>query len=694
MNPGLNLDKFPCEYVQTPDGQTACHMRLEHIDDKDLPTVSILTPTYNRKVFTDLMLRNWNSIDYPRDKLEWIIVDDSDNGKELDENLFKGKNIRYIRFKQKLPLGKKRNFVASLAKNEILVHMDDDDFYPSESVIARVKTIILSKDKQCVGCTKTLCYDLINDQTFEAYDPSDTDPNLPCTISESSLAYTKNFWKYQQYNNSDKFAECIEFIMDRHHQIITIPYIFVITQLSHSKNTVQRFVRISTKHTVQFTDNLSMMDNVLIQNLRAGVITQFPEWVEAIKLLKKHNRLDKKHFIKTIDKKAISIKTNPLIIEHTRQYVSKTITTGKDIVYYCGPGKYLQFENIWDGNTKGLGGSEEAVVNISEKITKLGYNVTVYNNVTTDINIKGVTYKPYWKWIPGDKQDITVIWRDPSHLDTLINSEKVILDLHDVIDPKWITPERSKNMHYIMCKSNYHKKLVNHEKCVVIPNGINSKDFKLNKTVRIKNRIVCTSSPDRCVTSLLKALPIIRKYIPDAEIHWAYGFGSGINAGGMENSETREVREWVANTKDLIKNTPGFHDLGRLCHFDIVNLMKSSDIYAYGTSFPEIDCISMTKAISSGCVPIVSPVAALKEKLVYSQQLVMLQCRRAVGDVKADNFKIDYCIEGLEFDSWVGSIISQLQSNTSEDTRNIISNKVNDIYDWDNIIQRWIISLI
>jgi hypothetical protein len=409
---------------------------------------------------------------------------------------------------KKLALGKKRNFLAALAKGEILVHMDDDDFYPPENVISRVKTILLSEGKECVGCSKTLCYDLIHDQTFEAFDASPED-GKPCTISESSLAYTKNFWKSNGYNDSDTNGECLAFMEDRHNQIILIPYIFVVTQLSHSSNTIQRWVMKGTKHTVQFTDNLSMMDNMLIQNLRATVILQFPEWKEAIAFVKKNHQMSKKNFIKLLSKhKNQNLKTNQFVINHLRSYVTKpdkSVSTESEgtegtVVYYCGPGKYLKFSNTWDGNSVGLGGSEEAVVNITETLVKMGFNVTVYNVCKKDVLINGVQYREYWKWIPGDYTDATVLWRDPSLLENNINSDKIILDLHDVIDPKWIDPDTLKpGVVTIHCKSEFHKSLlvgVDREIIKVIPNGIQSKQFsKFPKTER-KNIIMSTSSPD------------------------------------------------------------------------------------------------------------------------------------------------------------------------------------------------------
>ena len=45
----------------------------------DLPCVSILTATYKRSHFNALMIYNVRNYHYPKDKLEWIIYDDSPN---------------------------------------------------------------------------------------------------------------------------------------------------------------------------------------------------------------------------------------------------------------------------------------------------------------------------------------------------------------------------------------------------------------------------------------------------------------------------------------------------------------------------------------------------------------------------------------------------------------------------------------
>ena len=657
----LQIDEFPCETIPLDNGAVTCKMSLPEIPPEDLPTVSIVTPTHNRKLFTSLMLRNWETIDYPRNKLEWIIVDDGTETLEIP----KDPQIRYIQLKEKILLGKKRNFLASLAKHEYIVHMDDDDFYPPESVVARVKALLISKDKYCTGCTSTLCYDLIHDQTFEAYDASVDD--LPATISESSMAYTKEFWKQQRYKDTDTQAECLNFIKNRHNQIITIPYIFVVTQFSHAKNTIQRWMSQNTKHTVQFTTSLSMRDSYLVNDLRARILMTFPTWKKAIEFINKNQKLPYKQFLRKMEKS--TVKENPLVLNMFKRFKTKINSSGKDLVYYCGPGNHFQFTNPWNPHSKNLGGSEEAVINISEILVQKGWNVTVYCVTDNPCTFNGVKYKHYWEWLPLNKQDVTVIWRDPSIADeNTINSTVTILDVHDVLDQSWMTD----NVTYTFVKSEFHKKILD-TNAMVIPNGIHTNKFK--NSSKTKNIIINTSSPDRGVRALLKALPIIRKEIPDAEVHWAYGFKSGIGKGGMEADYREHVRNWVEETKQLIKETKGFHDLGRLSQDEVIDLYKKGKVFAYSTRFPEIDCISMTKAIAAGCTPVVTNSGAMGNKL----ELLGIN-KTFVKSNLTDAIDYSLC-EGPAFDEWIQDIIYSLKNPQTYKLKE---------YDWNNIVEKWL----
>ena len=95
------------------------------------PFVSILTPTYNRRHFIPQYLRLLRSQNYPG-KFEVIIADDSDMS--IRDVLGGDEIIQYHFFKEKMSLGFKREFLCQQAKGDILVHMDDDDYYSPHRV--------------------------------------------------------------------------------------------------------------------------------------------------------------------------------------------------------------------------------------------------------------------------------------------------------------------------------------------------------------------------------------------------------------------------------------------------------------------------------------------------------------------------------------------------------------------------------
>ena len=105
------------------------------IYDDDLPNVSILMPTYNRRDFLPLILINIVNMDYPKNKLELVIYDDHPtnplfiNNDEI--NLAQRQTeirIKYIyNTARHLSIGEKRNKLVKASSYNICINMDDDD---------------------------------------------------------------------------------------------------------------------------------------------------------------------------------------------------------------------------------------------------------------------------------------------------------------------------------------------------------------------------------------------------------------------------------------------------------------------------------------------------------------------------------------------------------------------------------------
>ena len=75
------------------------------------PFVSVVTPARNRGAFLPYLLYMYRYQDYPADRRELIILDDSPQSHQhIIDHLTKGTpgsfNIRYIHHPEKLPLGK------------------------------------------------------------------------------------------------------------------------------------------------------------------------------------------------------------------------------------------------------------------------------------------------------------------------------------------------------------------------------------------------------------------------------------------------------------------------------------------------------------------------------------------------------------------------------------------------------------
>ena len=115
---------------------------------KKYPFVSVCTPTFNRRPFVPAMIENYLRQDYPHDRMEWIIIDD---GTDKIEDLVKDiSGVKYFSYDKKMSLGKKRNLMHDKSSGDILVYMDDDDYYPSCRVSHFSRKV--AKPSRCIVC--------------------------------------------------------------------------------------------------------------------------------------------------------------------------------------------------------------------------------------------------------------------------------------------------------------------------------------------------------------------------------------------------------------------------------------------------------------------------------------------------------------------------------------------------------------
>tara|TARA_B110001450_G_scaffold253719_1_gene277691 strand:+ start:2034 stop:3830 length:1797 start_codon:yes stop_codon:yes gene_type:complete len=134
--------------------------------EEDLPTLSVVTSVNNLKDIFRICVLNYTSSQYPKDKLEWVIVDDSDIGEDV-EHLLPSKenrerfNINYIHLEEKTHNGEKLNIGVENSSHDCILIMNQDDFF-YEKGYSNIARELLKSEKRCVGMTQYGCFDINN----------------------------------------------------------------------------------------------------------------------------------------------------------------------------------------------------------------------------------------------------------------------------------------------------------------------------------------------------------------------------------------------------------------------------------------------------------------------------------------------------------------------------------------------------
>lgn len=363
---------------------------------------------------------------------------------------------------------------------------------------------------------------------------------------------------------------------------------------------------------------------------------------------------DRRKIKRELAKIPADLQSHPMVCSIRNQWFIRETSTGKDITYYCG-----MTTHVWNpemAKTKGIGGSEEAVINLAKEWQKAGYNVTVYNNCgVEEMTCDGVVYKPFWQYNYRDKTDYTIIWRHPKLLDYELNG-KLFVDLHDVISPGEFNEKRLEKVDKIFVKTKFHRSLlpnVPDEKIAIIPNGM---DFELFSQTGIeKNQflMVNTSSPDRSLDVLPKLFKMVKEEVPEARLKWAYGWEIFDNSF----STNKDMMAWKRDTVRAMEEA-GIENMGRLSQKECAKLYLEGNILAYPTEFAEIDCITVKKAQACGCMPITTDFGALDESVKHGVKVH--------SEKTKDNWNRPYQFSfGLEDEEaqkkWVKSVIRHLK---------------------------------
>jgi glycosyltransferase involved in cell wall biosynthesis len=197
------------------------------------PFVSVITPTYNRGRFLPALVACYKAQTYSKDRMEWIVLDDGTEpiGEQFLA-LTKGlPNIRYIREETKQLIGAKRNRLNQETKGEIIVCMDDDDFYSPERVSHVVTKFAQNSKVDLAGSSEVYmffskCQKIVR-----------LGPYGPRHATNGTFAYRGSYAKSHLYDETVTFAEEKSFLEEYRHPMIQLDPMKVMLVIAHSENT-------------------------------------------------------------------------------------------------------------------------------------------------------------------------------------------------------------------------------------------------------------------------------------------------------------------------------------------------------------------------------------------------------------------------------------------------------------------------
>jgi len=215
----------------------------------DCPPITIVTPTYNRKKLFEIAFHNLLSTDYPRNKIEWIVIEDNEKTPHMvGEKVMTFQvqvpdiQIKYMPIEGRMTIGEKRNCAIREATNDIILFMDDDDHYPPTSFRRRVawltKGVKRGETAQRIACCTTLAlYDLQKGTSAVNVPPFDI--AFAQRISEATLTFRKSVWEERPFPLVS-VAEGEAWIQGREQEVIEMPPQQIIVAFTHGTNQSSR----------------------------------------------------------------------------------------------------------------------------------------------------------------------------------------------------------------------------------------------------------------------------------------------------------------------------------------------------------------------------------------------------------------------------------------------------------------------
>jgi glycosyltransferase involved in cell wall biosynthesis len=326
--------------------------------------------------------------------------------------------------------------------------------------------------------------------------------------------------------------------------------------------------------------------------------------------------------------------------------------------------------STWDPDSikKGITGSEEAVIYLSQKLANRGYKVVVFGNPPQNSSYSQENQNP--RYVPvqfpyNSKLDIAVSWRMPTSGSALKQkATKVYLWPHDTYH--WPVPKENidafndvlwisewQRTQWISINPGFEK-FKN-----IYGNGVILEQFE-----PIQDRInpyscIYGSNYARGLAILLNIWPEIKKQFPKATLDIYYGWQ---HWGLLTATQEASMRQQVIDLTAL-----DVHEHGLVGHEELNKAYAKASLWTYPCTAPECFSITALRAQGSGAIPVIIEGTALKETVRHGYK----------------------CASSQQYLQLLTQALQQVDKIPLEQ-RKQMRKFIEDEYTWDKIADKWI----
>jgi glycosyltransferase involved in cell wall biosynthesis len=321
-----------------------------------------------------------------------------------------------------------------------------------------------------------------------------------------------------------------------------------------------------------------------------------------------------------------------------------------DVVFACGDAPEPWNPTLMED--RGIGGSEQAVVNLAALLARRGHRVRVYAScgLSRSKYFDGVEYYPTRAIVRAGECDVLVAWRDAAALE--VASAKVrLLWAHDA-GIRNVTEWRGALVDRVMALSEWHRECLSHayreipaEKFRVTRNGVDLSLFE-QAVERDPEKAVYSSSPTRGLLTMLDLWPDIvgeAKALGarDPKLHVFYGFESTLAMAKAAGDE--QLLAFVEACSRRVKECEklGVVARGRIPPRQLAREMLSAGAWLYpswddihNAPWMETSCIGAMEAQVAGLQIVTHRAGALPET-VGTNGVFVDECPRVGAGLKA-----------------------------------------------------------